>query len=59
MKAAQRETPVVARATASRIGEQNVFVFVVANPLPATLCLREVLRLATQATAGFDGFCFE
>ena len=59
MKAAQRETPMVARATASRIGEQHVFMLVIANPLPAALCLREVLRLAAQATAGLDSFCFE
>jgi hypothetical protein len=59
MKAAQRETPMVARATVPRIGEQNVFVLVTANPLTAALCLREVLHLAAQATAGFDGFCFE
>jgi len=59
MKAAQRETPMVARATASRVGEQHVFMFVITNPLAAALGLGEILRLAAQATAGFDGFCFE
>lgn len=58
MKAAKGVAAVIARATASRAGEQDVFMFVIANPLAAALGLREVLRLATQAAAGFDSFCF-
>lgn len=60
MKAAQRETPMVARATASRVGEQHVFMLVVANPLPAALGFGEILRFAAQAASGLRRFvpCF-
>lgn len=46
----ERIAPVIARATVARVGKQHVVLFVVADPLTATLGLDEIFGSATQAT---------
>ena len=58
VKRAKRVAVVIAGATVPRIGEQGVFVMVVANPVAATRRLVEVSRLAAQTAPGFVGFWF-
>lgn len=53
VKRANRVAVVVACATVPRVGEQDVFVMVVADPIAAATGPHQILRLAAQAAAGF------
>jgi hypothetical protein len=46
MKRAKRVVVVISGATVPRKGEQDVFVKIVADPIPAATGLDQVLRLA-------------
>jgi hypothetical protein len=51
MVATESEAPVIATATVAGVGKQDVLIFVVADPLAATLGSRKLLGTAAQATA--------
>ncbi|MCI0748394.1 MAG: hypothetical protein L0Y58_23555 [Verrucomicrobia subdivision 3 bacterium] len=57
MEAAKRVTPVIPRAAISRIGKQDIFMFVVAEPVAAAIRLHQILHLAAKATAGLFALC--
>jgi hypothetical protein len=46
MGAAERIPVMIAVATVAGIGKHNVFVLIVADPISAARCLRQILRLA-------------
>jgi hypothetical protein len=53
VKRAKRVAVVIARATVPRVGEQDVFVMVVADPIAAATGPHQILRLAAETAAGF------
>ena len=52
----------ISMTTVARIGERDVFVLVIANPVVATISLREILGFAAKAASltcwVLDGRCF-
>jgi len=56
MESAERKAPMIARATVPRVGEQDVFMLVVADPIAATIRLHQIARLATKAAAALYSF---
>ena len=52
MIGAERLASVIAVATVARIGEEDIALLIVANPLPSTFRPDKVALLATQAASG-------
>ena len=58
MMGAQCIAAVVATTAVARVRKHDVFVLVVANPIGATLCFREIPDLAAKPAFWFDGVPF-
>jgi hypothetical protein len=56
MVATQRIPAMIAAAAVPGVGEQDVLILVIADPLPTTFCPGQVARFAAQAASGGSWF---